>query len=148
MVQTLQRITSMPTDLWRPLSDNAVGTIFRVLAYECDSVAALYELESKLKEQLQVEHLGLPAETALIAKCCEFVARGQAASDEIMLAKVQHLNAVVESGIVNNKRNEDDNNSANSSGATSSSLTAGVDDLDQQYYVTYQRFGVQGSLMR
>lgn len=85
------------------LSDAAMGAILRVrLAHQTiSSVSVVYELEKQLRDELSVDSLGMSADTAVIGKCSEIVARDHSRGDEIMLDKVEHLRNVIYSAIDN-----------------------------------------------
>ena len=107
------------------LSETALGYVFRALTYDLASVADVCAVEERMKSELGIANLGLFAETSMIAKCSEFISKGQAAADEIMLAKVHHLQAVVETSLQNDN----------------------VEDLDVQYLNSLIKgFGIMGKL--
>lgn len=79
-----------------PLSDNAISCVIRSKVMEAKTLADVYEVEQRLRKDLNVESLGLASETAILSKCSDLVARSHCAADEAMFNKVKHLQAVVE----------------------------------------------------
>lgn len=88
------------------LTDAAVGAVLRVRLqhpHAVASVADVYAVEQSLRGELRREALGIHAETAVIAKCSEVMARNHEAGDAVMLQKIQHLQLVVDQAIANDQ---------------------------------------------
>lgn len=127
----------MHRELCLPLSDSAVSYILKQNVAQCSTLVEVYQCEEDLKKELGIESksLGLPSETVLISRGSDLIARGQSAGDEIMLTKVQHLRAVIESSI----------------DATSTTAESGdaplMESIDQQYiFSLIKGFGILGKL--
>lgn len=126
---SIYRKTLAASKVCHPLTDAAVGHVFRAATSELQQMGDVYEMEAKLKLEMGLETLGLAAQTALIAKCSDLVARGQASGDEIMLVKVQHLQAIIESSLA----------------AADADHSDPFDVLDQQYiFSMIKGFGILG----
>eukprot|EP00758_Cryptobia_borreli_P011386 Tbor_TRINITY_DN5650_c3_g1::TRINITY_DN5650_c3_g1_i1::g.8992::m.8992 len=80
-----------------PLSDTAVSHVVRIRVYEASSLAEVYQVEKTLREELGTDSFGLSAETAILSKCSDLVARSHCIADETMFGKVKSLQAVIES---------------------------------------------------
>ncbi|EPY20260.1 hypothetical protein STCU_07029 [Strigomonas culicis] len=85
------------------LTESAMGSVLRTrfLQEDIGSIERVYEIENRLRERLKVQSLGMIAETAVIAKCSEVLSRTHAGGDDLMLQKVKHLQAVIETSIAN-----------------------------------------------
>lgn len=79
-----------------PLTDAAVGAVCKRRLRNAASVSDVYESERAIKAELQISELGMTASTIVIAKLSDLVARGYSLSDDAMLVKIQHLQAIVE----------------------------------------------------
>lgn len=91
------------------LSEAAMAALLRAELNRPGTVsttADAYDVERALRERLAVASLGLAAETAIVAKCSELMARGHEQGDDVMLAKVQHLRTVLDTAIANEQADD------------------------------------------
>ncbi|RNF23283.1 uncharacterized protein Tco025E_02992 [Trypanosoma conorhini] len=102
----MEKLKGMAMELKIKLSDQAIGAMIRSRLQSVRSVAEVYEAEATLREELAVKALGMAAETAVIAKCSELLARSQKSGDDVMLQKVQHLESVLEECVQNDTVDE------------------------------------------
>ncbi|CAD2216737.1 hypothetical protein AGDE_09356 [Angomonas deanei] len=86
-------------------SEAAMGSILRsTFQYnEVNTINDVYAAEETLREQLQVPSLGMAAETAVISKCTEILSKTRASGDELMLQKISHLKAVIDTAVQNDE---------------------------------------------
>ncbi|ORC92174.1 uncharacterized protein TM35_000043880 [Trypanosoma theileri] len=99
--EMMEQVKEMALEYKVILSEQAIGAIMRARLNGVRSVADVYDVEATLQKELKLSDLGMAAETALISKCSEILARSQKSGDEVMLQKLQHLETIVEECVEN-----------------------------------------------
>ncbi|KAH8613761.1 PPR repeat Pentatricopeptide repeat domain [Trypanosoma vivax] len=105
------------------LSEQAIGVLLRARLRTAYTVSDVYQAEASFRAEFGTSNLGMTAETCVIARCSEILSRGQKASDEMMLQKVQCLENAVEESLANDA----------------------IEDLDPSYFLSLIKgYGVLG----
>ena len=83
------------------LTEKAVGAAYRARLAATTTLQQIHEAEEAMKQELHIADLGPTAAAAAIGRCTYLISKGLAHGDNVMLSKIQHLEAVIDAQLTN-----------------------------------------------
>ena len=85
------------------LTDAAIAQYISMKLANAKNSGDIYNIEANVKKQFNIKELGLSSSTAIVIKNAEILEETQLRSDELMKAKVEQLQVIIETHILNDE---------------------------------------------